>query len=335
MKKPILLWLISCLTLLATPDWADNTNETYLGSNEKSYATFLTQTDNQGSYYEWREVKKLNEYSKTDGSIINSAIISDILYSIDANHNNPNIQPKVTKSVISENKEVMLSTLITNFHLPLIPTKKPEWLTRVSWLDGNIVLDEQLTLVSKNILTGLKIPADILSTEPIEETILQVHSDAQSIYLVIKMETDTDYNTYVLHLSEEITKQLRDRINLLEEYIFIKSFKTFQEANAFGLEIIKTSQTKNFFGLNPEIWLSKVVDRNATPYSLVHRPLALPIDPEQIKRLDAAIGFNTSNIKSEHFIEKWIPYDPEAKTPAQLEEEEEDFPSDLIEEEIK
>ncbi|MGJ8658163.1 MAG: hypothetical protein ACSHX6_17090 [Akkermansiaceae bacterium] len=335
MKISLIYWLASCLSLFATPDWADNTNETYLGSNEKFYATFVTETDNQGSYYEWREIKKLNEYSKKDGSVTNSTIITDILYSLDANHNDPNTQPKITKSVQKENKDVLLSTLLTNFHLPLMPAKKPEWVSRLSWQEGNIVLDKQLVLVTKNILDGLKIPVEILSEAPLQDTIMQVHSDAESIYLLIKMDTDTDYNTYVLHLSEEITKQLRDRINLLDEYVFIRSFKTFQEANAFGLEVIKNSQAKHFFSLNPEIWLSNVEKATDSPYLLLHRPLILPIEPTQIKRLDAAIGINTAIIKSTLFIEKWIPFDPNAVPPAPEEEEEEGAPLDLIEEPIE
>ncbi|MFT5904986.1 MAG: hypothetical protein ACI9E1_000575 [Cryomorphaceae bacterium] len=320
--KSLIFWFVSFLPLLATPDWADKTNETYLGSNEKSYATFLTQTDNQGSYYEWREIKNLNEYSKQDGTVIDSTIISDILYTIDASHNDPNTQPKITRSVQKQNKDVLLSTILTSFHLPLIPAEKPEWVNRLSWTDGNITLDKKLILVSKNILTGLKIPLEVMSEVPMEKSILQVYSDAESIYLVFKVETETDYNTHVLHISAETTKQLRDRINLLEEYVFIKSFKTFQEANTFGLEQIKNSQAKNFYGLNPEIWLTK--EAGVSQYSLLHRPLELPIDPEQVKRLDATIGINSSIMKSDHFVEKWIPYDSNAKLPATEEEDGED-----------
>lgn len=332
--KSLIFWFVSFLPLLATPDWANKTNETYLGSNEKSYATFLTQTDNQGSYYEWREIKNLNEYSKQDGTIIDSTIISDILYTIDASHNDPNTQPKITRSVQKQNKDVLLSTILTSFHLPLIPAEKPEWINRLSWTDGNITLDKKLILVSKNILTGLKIPVEVMSEVPMEKSILQVYSDAESIYLVFKVETETDYNTHVLHISAETTKQLRDRINLLEEYVFIKSFKTFQEANTFGLEQIKNSQAKNFYGLNPEIWLTK--EAGVSQYSLLHRPLELPIDPEQVKRLDATIGINSSIMKSDHFVEKWIPYDSNAKLPATEEEDGEDeAPEGLLKEPVE
>ncbi len=306
--KFVIFWCLSLLPILATPDWANNTNENYLGSNEKFYATFLTETDNQGSHYEWREVKKLNEYSKQDGTVINSTIISDILYSIDANHNNPNTQPKITKFVQSHNKNILLSTVLTNFHLPLTPPEKPDWINRLSWKDGNILLDEKLTLVSKNNLSGLKIPLKLLMKAPLEESIIRVYTDAESIYLLFKVETDSDYNTHVLHISAEITKQLRDRISMLDEYVFLKAFKSLKEANAFGLEIIKSSQAKNFYGLNPEIWLSKKDE--VTEYIVLHRPLELPIDQIQIKRLDAAIGLVSSTLKSDHFIEKWIPYDP-------------------------
>ncbi len=327
--KLLIIWLISCLTVLATPDWANKTNETYLGSNEKFYATFVTDTDNQGSYYEWREVKKFNEYSKQDGSIINSTIISDILYSIDANHNNPNTQPKITKSIEKQNKTVLLSTVLTSYHLPLMPAEKREWVNRLSWNNGKIVLDKKLVIVSNEILKGLKIPMDLITLEPVQQAIIQVHSDAESIYLVLKVDTETDFNTHVLHLSEDITKQLRDRINLLEEYVFIQSFKSLQDANAFGLELIKRSQAKNFYGLNPEIWLAK--EGKATHYYLLHRPLELPIDPEQIKRLDTATGINSSTMKSTHFVEKWIPYDPNAKPPVNDDEEDEEMPEDLLE----
>jgi len=332
--KSLIFWFVSLLPLLATPDWANKTNETYLGSNEKFYATFLTETDNQGSYYEWHEVKRLNEYSKQDGTIINSTIISDILYTVDANHNNPNIQPKITRSVQKQDKDVLLSTVLTSYHLPLIPAEKPEWINRLSWVDGNIMMDEKLILVTKNILTGLKIPVEFLSKDPMEKSILQVYSDAESIYLVFKMDTETDYNTHVLHISAETTKQLRDRINLLEEYVFIKSFKTFQEANVFGLGLIKDSQAKNFYGLNPEIWLTK--EAGVSQYSLLHRPLELPIDPEQVKRLDAATEINSSTIKSDYFVEKWIPYDPKAKSPGSDKEEDEELaPEDLLKEPTK
>jgi len=54
MKIAFTIWFATCFSLFATPDWADNTNETYIGSNEKFYATIQTETDNQGSYYEWR-----------------------------------------------------------------------------------------------------------------------------------------------------------------------------------------------------------------------------------------------------------------------------------------
>jgi len=231
----------------------------------------------------------------------------------------------------------MLSTLLTQFRLPLIPTKKPEWISRLSWLNGDIVLDGKLVVVEKSILTALKIPVEILSQVPLKDTIAQVHSDSDSLYLLLKVETDNDFNTHVIYLGSELSKQLRDRINLLEEYVFIKSFKTFDEANKFGLEIIKGSQAKNFYRLNPEIWRSKVEDANSLPFSLVHCPLDNPTDPEQIKRLDAAIGISTSTIKSEHFIEKWIPYPPrlDAKEDSQPEGDEEDKPSDLIEREIK
>jgi len=336
MKAALTIWVTSCLSLFATPDWADNTNETYIGSNEKFYATILTQTDNQGSYYEWRETKKFNEYSKIDGSVIDSITISDILYTIDANHTDPNTQPKVTRNIVSQDKNVMLSTLLTQFRLPLIPAKKPEWIERLSWLNGDIVLDKKLVLVEKGILTSLKIPVEQLSTVELDKTIVQVHSDSDSIYLLVQVETDSDYNSHVIHLGSEISKQLRDRINLLEEYVFIKSFKTFDEANKFGLEIIKGSQAKNFYRLNPEIWLSKVADANSLPYSLVHRPLDNPTDPEQIKRLDAAIGTSTTTIKSENFIEKWIPYPPrltDSEEPQSGDENEE--PEGLIEEEIR
>lgn len=311
--KSLIFWFVSLLPLIATPDWSNKTNETYLGSNEKFYATFLTETDNQGSYYEWHEVKKLNEYSKQDGTIINSTVISDILYSVDANHNNPNTQPKITRSVQKQNKDVLLSNVLTSFHLPLMPADKPEWVNRLSWVKGNIMLDKKLTVVSKNILTGLKIPVNNISGDPLEESILRVYSDAESIYLLFREETETDYNTHILHISEETTKQLRDRINILEEYVFIKSFKTFKKANAFGIELIKQSQTKNFFGLNPEIWLIK--KGKETEYALLHRPLELPIAPEHAKRLDAAIGINTSTINSDHFVEKWIPYEETVPSP--------------------
>lgn len=329
MKKSFFIWILSCASLLATPDWEDNTNETFLGSNDKFYATFLTEKNNQGSYYEWREIKRLNEYSKEDGSIINTTIISDILYSKDANHNDPNTSPKITKSVQKHNKDVFLASLFTEYHLPLLGSEKPEWISRLSWSDGNIVLDQQLTLVSNDTLTGLKIPLEFISEEPVTEIISQVHSDRNSIYLVIQIETDNDDNTHVINLSENITKQLRDRINILDEYVLIKSFKTFQEANTFGLELIEEAQTKNFFGFNPQIWLSRVTEKDAMPYSVLHRPLDLPIDPEQIKRLDAVIGINTSTIKSELFIEKWIPYDPNVKPPT---DEEEDMPEEHIDE---
>lgn len=327
--KFLFFWFVSLLPILATPDWANKTNENYLGSNEKFYATFLTEIDNQGSYYEWREVKKLNEYSKQDGTIINSTIISDILYSIDANHNNPNTQPKITKFIQSQNKNILLSTVLTNFHLPLTPPENPEWISRLSWDKGNIMLDKKLTLVSKNILSGLKIPLDEVSSEPIEKSINRVYSDAESIYLLFKVETETDYNTHVLHISADITKQLRDRVGMLDEYVFLKSFKSVEEANKFGLEVIKSSQAKNFYGLNPEIWLSK--KDNVTEYILVHRPLEIAIDQGQIKRLDAATGINTSMLNSEYFVEKWIPYDPNAnQTLPDGGDDEEDVPDDLL-----
>tara|TARA_B110000879_G_scaffold74608_1_gene104132 strand:- start:2789 stop:3841 length:1053 start_codon:yes stop_codon:yes gene_type:complete len=332
--KLLILWFVSLLPLLATPDWANKTNETFLGSNEKFYATFLTETDNQGSYYEWREIKNLNEYSKLDGTIISSTVIADILYTVDANHDDPNTQAKITRFVQSQNKDVLLSTILTSYHLPLIPAEKPEWINRLSWLNGNIMLDKKLVLVTKDILAGLKIPLEIISKDPMEKSILQVYSDAESIYLVFKIDTETDYNTHVLQISAETTKRLRDRINLLEEYVFIKSFKTSQEANAFGLEQIKNSQAKNFFGLNPEIWLTKVA--GVSRYSLLHRPLELPIDPEQVKRLDAAIGINTSIMRSDHFVEKWIPYDSNAKPPAAEDEgDEEGAPEDLLKRPVK
>jgi len=336
MKTAFTMWIASCFSLFATPDWADNTNETYIGSNEKFYATILTQTDNQGSYYEWRETKKFNEYSKADGSVIDSITISDILYTIDANHTNPNTRPKVTTEIITSDRNVMLSTLLTQFRLPLIPDKKPEWIKRLSWLNGDIVLDKKLVVVEKGILTNLKIKVEQLATVELDETIVQVHSDSDSIYLLIKEETDSDFNSHIIHLGSEISKQLRDRINWLEEYIFIKSFKTFDEANKFGLEMIKASQAKNFYRLNPEIWLSKVVDANSLPYSLVHRPLDNPTDPEQIKRLDAAIGLSTTTIKSENFVEKWIPYPPRLTDSEESQSgEENELPEGLIEEEIK
>jgi hypothetical protein len=317
--KLFILWISTLLPLLATPDWANKTNETYLGSNENIYATFVTETDNQGSYYEWHEIKKLNEYSKQDGTIINSTIISDILYTVDANHNNPNTQAKITRSVQMQNKDVLLSTVLTNFYIPLIPAEKPEWISRLSWVDGNITMDKKLILVTKNILATLKIPGEVISKEPMEKSILQVYSDAESIYLLFKVDTETDYNTHLLHISTETTKQIRDRINLLEEYVFIKSFKTFKEANVFGLDLIKDSQAKHYYSLNPEIWLTKV--DGVSKYSLLHRPLELPIDPEQVKRLDATTGINSTTIKSDHFVEKWIPYDLNAKPPATDEEE--------------
>lgn len=332
--KLIIFWIIAISKLSATPDWATKINETYLGSNEKTYATFLTDTDNQGSYYEWREIKKLVEYSKQDGSVINSNIISDILYTIDANHNNPNKPPQVKRKIQNQNKDILLAEVLTTFHIPLIPANKPEWISRLEWINGSIMLDKKLTVVSKNILKGLKIPIDLISTEPVKKSILKVHSDPESFYLVIKVETETDYNSYVLHISEEITKQLRNRINLLKEYVFIKSFKTLTEANKFGLEIIKKSQSKNFYGFNPEIWLTD--DGKEKKYALLHRPLALPIDPEKIKRLDASTGINSSILKSDHFIEKWIPYDPNTPPPGADEtEDDEQAPDDLLKEPIK
>lgn len=325
--KSIIFWLASFLSLSATPDWADKRNETFIGSNEKFYATYLTETNNQGSYYEWREIKKLNEYSKQDGSMINSTMVSDILYSIDANHRNPNTQPKITRAIQKQDKNVLLATLLTSYHLPLVPVQKPEWINRLSWKEGNIMLDDKLVIVRKNLLAGLDISEDIATRDPIDQTILQVHSDAESIYLVLKVDTETDYNTHVLHLSEEITKQLRDRTNMLEEYVFIKSFDVFEKANAYGLELIKQSQAKNFYGLNPEIWETN--DGNKTEFLLLHRPLELPIDPEHMKRMDAATGINSSIIKSTDFVEKWIPFDPNAKPPIPDEEESIEEPEDL------
>lgn len=336
MKTVLTIWLTSCLSLFATPDWADSINETYIGSNKKFYATILTETDNQGSYYEWRETKKFNEYSKIDGTMIDSITISDILYSVDANHTDPNTQPKVTTEVMNQDKSVMLSTLLTQFRMPLVPTKRPDWIKRLSWLNGDIVLDKKLVVVEKGILTGLKIHVEHLTTAPLDETIAQVHTDSDSLYLLIKVETDNDFNTHVIHLGSEISKQLRDRINLLEEYVFIKSFKTFDEANKYGLAMIKSSQAKNFYRLNPEIWLSKKAEANSLPYSLVHRPLDTPIEPEQIKRLDAAIDIKTTTIKSEKFVEKWIPFPPRLKdSEATQDEDEEEMPEGLIEEKIK
>lgn len=336
MKTLLTIWLASCLSLIATPDWADSINETYIGSNKKFYATVLTETNNQGSYYEWRETKKFNEYSKIDATLIDSITISDILYTVDANHTDPNTQPIVTTNILNQDKNVILSTLFTQFRMPLVPTKKPEWIKRLSWLNGDIILDNKLVVVEKGTLTGLKIHVEHLTTIPLDDTIAQVHTDSDSFYLLIKVEGDDDYNTHIIHLSSEVSKQLRDRINLLEEYVFIKSFKTFDEANKFGLRMIKSSQAKNFYRLNPEIWLSNEAEANSLPYSLVHRPLDSVIEPEQIKRLDAAIGINTSTIKSENFVEKWIPFPPRLtdSEPNQGIDENE-MPEDLIEEKIK
>jgi hypothetical protein len=231
--------------------------------------------------------------------------------------------------VQSHDKNVLLSTVLTSYHLPLTPADKPEWISRISWANGNIKLDNKLTLISKNILSAHKIPVKSIANGPMEKSILRVYSDAESIYLLIKVDTETDYNTHVLQIPEDITKQLRDRISLLEEYVFIKSFKTLKEANAFGLESIKTSQAKNFFGLNPEIWLTK--KGKETQYLLLHRPLEIPIDPDQVKRLDSAIGIKSLAINSDEFVEKWIPYDPNNKLLLSDEEEDDDdAPEDLL-----
>jgi len=341
--KCVILCLLSLLPLYATPDRADNTHETFLGSNEKFYATFVTEIDNQGSYYEWREIKKLNEYSKQDGSMINSTMLTDILYSIDANHNNPNKPPKITSEVQSQNKDTILSNVITTYHLPLTPAEKPDWLNRLSWEKGNIIMDKKLLIVSKDTIDLLKKRPDIDDEEEekepdnsIEKSILKVYSDSNSIYLLLKIDTDTDFNTHLIHLSEETTKQLRDRVSLLDEYILIKSFKNFEEANVYSRNLIKSSQEKSFYGLNPEIWLSKKTE--SSEYLLVHRPLEVPINIDQIQRLDAATGIKSTNIKSDTFVEKWIPFIPYPKEdPEQnlLQEAEDAIPEGLLEKPVE
>lgn len=323
MKTTLLVWLACIINSLATPDWNSTTSERFIGSNDLAYASIKTTNDNQGSYYSWRETKRLVEYSKLDNSVINIQIISDILYSINPEHIDPNTKPKVTQKEIELDTKVLLSEVIKKYHLPTQPTSRPEWLKKLSWKKQGLYLEDKLL-----ILPSMN---QEMEDHPAAATILKVHTDRSNIILSIQADETPDSGNYLFCIPAGLSKQINDWAKKLPEYLFIEKFDNKQQANDLALKLNQTSQEKNFFGFNPEIWSTRTKTGKVV-YLLVHQPSHQQMTPEDIAVVERAIDHKLTPISSDTLIEKWIPFsaveDEEEKEesiedPEELKQEEE------------
>jgi len=299
MKNALFAWFISIITCLATPDWNTTTTERFIGSNDLTYASIQTVNDNQASYYSWREIKHLIEYSKKDNSIINNVLISDILYNLDANHNDPNTKPKVTQKIIALNNTIKLSQLFQKYHRPTQPLPRPEWLKRLTWKKTGLYLDDNLLILPNN--------NENVEAHSATDSILEVYNDRTNLILSIQSNDMPDSGNYLFCIPAHTSKIILDWAKKLPKYLLINTFDHKQQANDVALKLNKMSQDKSFYSFNPEIWSTRS-KTGKTIYLLVHRPSILPLDPEDITNLERAIEHKVTLYPSDAFIEKWIPF---------------------------
>ncbi len=304
--------------LTATPDWTENTYEKFLGSNKDRYATIKTVIDNQGSHYSWREIKILTEYSKANNAILNSQTISDIVYNIDATHDDPNTAPTITKKVNETNDTVKLSYITKEYHISALPHQKGAGVERLSWKDNKLVLDEKITVLTKTQLENLEIFLEQVTTKPPKEIVSSVNTDFDCFYLTLNVDLEPEEGTRVVCISSKVSKIIRDRIFIKPSYPLLGDYKTREEANTAALDLIKLCHDKNFFSILPEIW--SVKKDNKLSYFLVQHP----IEEDKIKELELISNKSISMTSSDLFIEKWRPYAPQPKLEEQPDPEPEE-----------
>jgi len=326
----ISLLVNSYLALLvsATPDWEAVTNEEYLGSNDEVYAVMKTVVDNQGNYYSSRETKTLYEYSKTDNTIINQELVSDIVYNVDADHMDPNTPPKVTKVIKVKNNKLLLSVLTTDYRKPIVAAPIPAWTERLSWKNEGLYLDDSLLILAKNDFSSKELSFDEMREKPLKDSLAAVYQDDQCIYFSLKHGDPQSYENRIIRVSIELSKQINDWSTKLSDYLFISEHETKEKANATSIKFIEIAKDKEYYAMNLEIW-SVQKEPNKIAFYVVHRPFDLPMDAAKIKLLNSIIEHETKSIKSDLFLQKWIPF----TVPKQLPEEEleEDQPEEEME----
>jgi len=291
----------------ATPDWLSTTNEEYLGSNDEVYAVMKTVADNQGNYYSSREVKSLFEYSKNDNAIINQELVSDIVYNIDADHMDPNTPPKVTKVIKAKNTKLLLSALTTDYNKPNVATAIPAWTKRLSWKNDGLYLDANLLVLPESNFTEKEMPFNKMKEKPLLDSLVAVYQDDQCIYFSLKYGDPQSYQNRILRASIEMSKQINDWSTKLSDYLLISEHPTKKAANTASIELIEIAKNKDYYAINLEIWSAQREPNNVV-YYVVHRPFDLPIDIAKIKLLNSIIERETKTIKSNLFLQKWIPY---------------------------
>lgn len=306
--KTFRLVLTACLTLTsllrATPDWAETYYENFLGSNDDNYATMKTVIDNQGSHYSWKETKILTEYAKSNNAIINSQTVSDILYNIDASHDDPNTSPKVTKKILESNDTLTLATVTKEYHLEAIPTNKETWVNRLSWDDSDLILDGKQVVLSKKQLENMEVLLDHIQTKKPSELLVAVNHDSDSFYLTMYAGRDVEEGSRVICLPTSVTKVIRDREFIRKTYPLLGEYDSQEDANKAALEVITLCHNKNFFSVLPEIWSVKKDDK--LKYIVVQHPLK----DDKIKELEIIFNKTIPVISSDNFIQKWRPYAP-------------------------
>ncbi len=295
LKVTLLIWMLSPLVALGTPDREVKVEESVLGSNPEGYVTLRTEVDNLGSYYKSRTKRSLVEYSKSqadakyDGALgaeIKSEILLDVTTSFDASKSGPDYTASKSVTVNTKNEKIILADLLSKF-----PDQSRRW---------NEKEMARLTCESTagiyighiNIAWGGWIKERFCGNpnEKLEWKLNEVSEDANGIYFSVSSD---EHGQRIVSIPPNKTTQVRDQINKQPVYLIAGKFKSRDEADDLGRKLIEKTKGK----FVPEIWTYKSQEDKVI-YALADSNSTDHLNGDHYESLEALSGVHFTAMSS-------------------------------------
>jgi hypothetical protein len=293
-----------------TPGQSVMIDELLLGEDEESFAVLRTERDNLGSYYKSRTKVFLDERSKATGKSVKEVLLTDSTSTVDAEHADPNTEPKVKTEIHQKDERVLLGELLTRF--TLIPEPQTGLARRTAESspfmgmtvhpEGGIQNGQGLVVFDAKTLSegvfggrGADLPVQIQS----------MRQWGTAIYLKLSKD-DEDLGEMESHwvcVPPAKAVQVRAHESMEPIYLVAGSFDSKAKAIEAAEKWLATAREKKVAAFSPEIWS---MEKNRTlKYLVVQQRSGDVIGTDQKLGIEKALGIRFEPVKSEGFRE-WV-----------------------------
>jgi hypothetical protein len=196
----------------ATPNCTLKIDEEWVGSNQRGYAILRTEKHNTCSYYSWEEKIFLDEYKKDGelGELEKSTQLSEVIYSIDAEHTDPNTLPEISENVILKNHKILWAEILQKYPYRTLKKWDSQKMERAEIADksGDVRFDENIYIIVGDLLIEKRFKQKHEKAPWRLETIAQ---DMNCLYLKIgKGYSDDDVDDEIRIVCISIPKNKRN-----------------------------------------------------------------------------------------------------------------------------